>query len=354
MSQKQVQSKKISSDIYQVAETIHRIEKIIKNELSPDNAKTIFEYDKEMVRQSISLTTRRIHMQSLLNLSKMLQKDMKDVTKKDIEDLVFQIMETYSDERGQETWSTFDLKKVLKIFFRWYKLGSRSFKDVGDPQETKQVKLKHVRDSLAREDLITDDDLKNILKACGENQRDRAFIDCHSEAGTRPTEILSLQIKHVKFDKYGALLHVDGKTGTRPIRIIRSVPNLSRWLDVHPFKDNIDAPLWITLKKEKFGKPLSYHSAMKMVQKRSKIAGISKKINLKLFRHTEATETAKFMTESQLRKRHGWSSNSRMPDRYVHIVNSDVDEALFEHYGIKKPKNTDKKAPQFCLICKNF
>jgi len=59
------------------------------------------------------------------------------------------------------------------------------------------------------------------------------------------------------------------------------------------------------------------------------------------------------MTESQLRKRHGWSSNSRMPDRYVHIVNSDVDEALFEHYGIKKLKKTDKKTPQFCSVCKN-
>ncbi len=353
MSQKQVQSKKISADIYQIAETIKRIENTIKNELSPDNAKLILEYDKEMVRQSISIAARRIHLRALLNLTRMLKKDWKDVTKKDIEDLVFQIMETYSDERGQETWSTFDLKKVLKIFFRWHKLGSRSFKDVGDPPETKQVKLKHVRDSLSREDLITDDDLKKILKACGENQRDRAFIDCHSEAGTRPTEILSLQIKHVKFDKYGALLHVDGKTGSRPIRIIRSVPNLSRWLDVHPFKDNTDAPLWITLKKEKFGKLLSYRSATKIVQSRGKKAGITKKINLKLFRHTEATEAAKFMTESQLRKRHGWSNNSRMPDRYVHIVNSDVDEALFEHYGIKKPKNTDTKAPQFCLVCKN-
>ncbi len=353
MSQKQFQSEKISADIYQITKTIKRIENTIKNELSPDNAKLILEYDKEMTRQSISIAARRIHLRALLNLTRMLKKDWKDVTKKDVEDLVFQIMETYSDERGQETWSTFDLKKVLKIFFRWYKLGSRSFKDVGDPPETKQVKLKHVRDSLSREDLITDDDLKNILKACGENQRDRAFIDCHSEAGTRPTEILSLQIKHVKFDKYGALLHVDGKTGSRPIRIIRSVPNLSRWLDVHPFKDNSNAPLWIALKKEKFGKPLSYRSATKMVQSRSKIAGITKKINLKLFRHSEATETAKFMTESQLRKRHGWSSNSKMPDRYVHIVNSDVDEALFEHYGIKKHKNTDKKTPQFCLICKN-
>jgi len=353
VSQKQVQSKQISADIYQIAETIKRIENKIKNEFSPDNAKLILDYDKEMARQSISIAARRIHLRALLNLTRMLKKDWKNVTKKNIDDLVFQIMETYSDERGQETWSTFDLKKVLKIFFRWYKLGSRSFKDVGDPQETKQVRLKHVRDSLAREDLITDVDLKEILKACGENQRDRAFIDCHSEAGTRPTEILSLQIKHVKFDKYGALLHVDGKTGSRPIRIIRSVPNLSRWLDVHPFKDNSNAPLWIALKKEKFGNPLSYRSATKMVQSRSKMGGITKKINLKLFRHSEATETAKFMTESQLRKRHGWSSNSRMPERYVHIVNSDVDEALFEHYGIKKPKNPDKKTPRICTICKN-
>jgi len=215
MSQKQVQTKKISADIYQIAKTIKRIENTINSEFSPDNTKLILDYDKEMVRQSISIAARRIHLRGLLNLTRLLKKDWKDITKNDIEDLVFQIMDIYSDERGQETWSTFDLKKVLKIFFRWYKLGSRSFKDVGDPQETKQVKLKHVRDSLGREDLITEDDLKKILKACRENQRDRAFIDCHSEAGTRPTEILSMQIKHVKFDKYGAMLHVDGKTGSR-------------------------------------------------------------------------------------------------------------------------------------------
>ncbi len=136
MSQKQVQSKKISADIYQIAETIKRIENIIKDELSPINSKLILEYDKEMVRQSISIAARRIHLRALLNLTRMLKKDWKDVTKKDIDDLVFQIMETYSDERGQETWSTFDLKKVLKIFFRLHKLGARSFMVFGDPLET--------------------------------------------------------------------------------------------------------------------------------------------------------------------------------------------------------------------------
>lgn len=31
------------------------------------------------------------------------------------------------------------------------------------------------------------------------------------------------------------------------------------------------------------------------------------------------------MTEAQLRKRHGWSPESKMPARYVHMINADVD-----------------------------
>jgi len=265
------------------------------------------EYDKVMARQSISKATRRIHVQALLNLTRMLQKDWKDVTRKDVDELVFKIMDTYANERGQESWTSFDLKKVLKLFFRWYKLGTRDYKEVGDPQETKHVRLKQVRDTLAREDLVTESDLTRLLHACGENARDRAFIDSHAEAGTRPGEILSLQLKHVKFDEYGAVIRVDGKTGTRNIRLIRSVPNLANWCNVHPLKDNPNAPLWIMLKTERFGRPLTHAAALKMLKIRCKKAEISKKINLKLFRHTEATNSAKFMTESQLKMRHGWS-----------------------------------------------
>lgn len=242
----------------------------------------------------------------------------------------------------------------MKIFVRWIKLGSRDYKEVGDPEETRQVKLRPVRDSLSREDLITESDLTKILYACGENSRDRAFIDCHLEAGTRPGEILNLQLKHVKFDKYGAILKVDGKTGTRNIRLIKSVPNLANWCDVHPFKDNPDAPLWIMIKTEKFGKPLTYAAASKMIKNRCEKAGISKRVNLKIFRHSEATNTAKFLTEAQLRKRHGWSAISRMPARYVHMIDADVEKAIFEHHGIKEKEEEKLSQPQKCNICSMY
>ena len=351
MSQKQTSARSTTFSIYEFDRSLNRTMTVIKKELSSENQKLIFEYDKAMARQSISKAARRIHAQNLLNLSRMLQKDWKDVTKSDIDELVFEIMDKYANEKGQETWSTFDLKKVLKMFFRWHKLGSREFNEVGDPPETKSVKSKPVKDTLAREELITESDLSRILHACGENARDRAFIDCHAEAGTRPGEILNLQIKHVKFDEISATLHVDGKTGTRNVRLINSVPNLANWLNVHPYRDNPSAPLWIMLKKEKYGKPLTYAAAMKMLKIRCEKAHIEKRINLKLFRHTEATKSATFMTEAQLKKRHGWSTISKMPSRYVHMIDADVDDAIFRHHGIKVEKKQDTKTPKVCVIC---
>jgi hypothetical protein len=223
---------------------------------------------------------------------------------------------------------------------------------VGDPDETRKVKLGKVKDKIAREDLLTDDDRKKILNACANNLRDRAFVDVQFEAGTRPGEILSLKIKHVKFDEYGAVIHVDGKTGARPVRLIRSTPSLSSWLDAHPFKNNSEAPLWINLHKRNYGKALDGPSARMILIRLCRRARISKRIYLNLFRHSEATTSAKFMTEAQLRKRHGWSPTSKMPARYVHLVNADVDEAIFKHYGIKKSEETSTDLPRICLICK--
>ena len=330
---------------------MENVHNLIKRELSEKNANVIYKYDIEMVRQSIALATRQKHLRTLLNLSRLLNKDWEDISSDDINELVYKIMDQHGDESGQETNYSYDHKKILKIFYRWFKLGSREFKDVGDPDETKNIKVKKVRDKIVREDLLTENDKSRLLHACGENSRDRALIDCHFEGGTRPGEILNLQIKHVKFDQYGAKLHVDGKTGPRTVRLIISVPSLAAWLDVHPLKDNPDAPLWIMVSKRNYGEQMTYAAASAMIRRRARIAHMSKRIHLNLFRHSEATESAKFMTEAQMRTRHGWSSSSKMPSRYVHLVNADVDDAIFDHLGIRKSEENNVKTPKKCHIC---
>lgn len=320
-------------------------------ELSQENADLIKKYDKVMISLSMSKAVRLLHLRILLSLSKMLGKNWSDVTKSDIDELVYKVMQRYASEDGQETNSSSDHKKILKIFFRWVKLDSRNFIEVGDPEETKRVKIKKVKDKIIREDLITDADLTRLLHACGGNQRDRAFIDCQSEAGTRPGEMLNLMIKHVKFDDYGAVLHVDGKTGPRTVRLVRSAPNLSKWLDMHPFRENPESPLWIMLEKKQLGQMLSYPAARKLIKRRTEIACISKRVYMNLFRHSEATKTAMFLTEAQMRGRHGWSSSSRMPARYVHLVNADVDKAILSHYGVVKEEKVKQDLPKKCKVC---
>ena len=349
MSQKLGSKSKIS--IYDYDYQLNHVFALIKKELSEKNVQLTEKYDLAMVNSSLSKATRHKNLKMILSLSRLLNKNWIDVTKDDVDRLVWKIMNQYGDDNGQETNTSHDHKKVLKIFFRWIKLGSREKNEVGDPPETKHVKLRRVKDKIVREHLLTEEDKTKLLHACGENARDRAFIDCHFEAGTRPGEILNLQIRHVKFDKYGVVLHVDGKTGARPIRLVKSTPNLAAWISVHPSKDDSSAPLWPNISYNKPGEPLSYAGARQMINRRCRQANLSKRVNLNLFRHSEATGSANFMTEAQMRKRHGWAANSQMPARYVHLVDADVDAAIFEHLGIKKQEKEDKNIPKICQIC---
>lgn len=340
-----------NGSIYDYDDRIERTYKIIEAESSKENLDLIKKYDRSMISESLAKATRHKHLQVILNLTRFLGKDWKDATKDDIEGIVVRIVQEYCSDSGQETNTSYDHKKILKIFFRWFKFGSRKKEEVGDPLETKGIKIKKVKDTIVREDLITEQDRTALLLTCSDNLRDRAFIDCHSEAGTRPGEILSLLIKHVKFDKYGAVIHVDGKTGPRPIRLIRSVPNLASWINAHPMRDNPNAPLWIITDTPKFGKQMSYHTAYQMVRRRCRQANLPKRVYLNLFRHSEATQTAQFMTEAQMRKRHGWTPYSKMPGRYVHLVNADVDKAILAHHGIVEIDEQKPKLPSKCNIC---
>jgi len=339
--------------IYDHENLIQNVFKLIQKEVLENNFQLIQKYDRGMVNSSLAKATRHKHLKMILSLSRLLKKDWITITKEDVEDLVYKVMEKYGDESGQETNTTWDHKKVLKIFVRWMKLGSREKNEVGDPPEIKHVKIRRVKDKIARTDLLTESDRTRLLQACEGNERDRAFIDCHFEAGTRPGEILNLQLKHVKFDKYGAVLHVDGKTGPRTIRLVKSTPHLATWIQNHPFRNDPEAPLWPNLSHHNHGTPLTYAGARIMLKKRCKKANLSKRVYMNLFRHSEATFTANFMTEAQMRKRHGWSKDSQMPSRYVHLVNSDVEKAIFSHYGIaKEDSEDDQSLPQNCLYCK--
>jgi len=348
---KRVQARKLDVG-YNYESKIESKKKSLKKILSPSDYRLVEKYDTVMVVGSLKLATRTKNLEIILSLSRMLsKKSWIALTRDDINHLVSVVMMSYSSN-GEETNTTYDHKKILKIFFRWLKLGSREKNVVGDPPEVQDVKCKQVADKLVRESLITSEDLKKMLEHCF-TLRDKAFIHVHYESGTRAGDILSLQIKHVSSDKYGMKIAVDGKTGARPIRLVESVPSLAKYLEGHPFNDDPESPLWINLGNQDYGEPLQYAAANKLLKAAARRAGIKKRVYLHLFRHSAATRGVSYMGESIMRKRYGWSATSKMPSKYAHITQEDVESAVLGHYGIKQDSKTEARVPKICPICTN-
>ena len=339
-------------EIYNFDSEIRATYKQAEAHFSKRNYELFCKYDQVMVTNSLAKATRRKALRTILTLGNVVGKDYDTMNREDVDSLMYQIMQRFADNKGQETYSSYDNKKHIKIFLRWVMTGSRSMSEDGDPKEIRGIRMKTVKDRLSREDLLTKEDLGQLLDACAGDAMLKAMIHVQYEAGTRPGELLNLKIKHVKADEYGAVILVDGKTNARPVRLIESVPDLVAWINAHPLKENYDAPLWIMRNKKQFGNALTYFSARNYIRRIGASSTLQKRVFMNLFRHSEATRMATILTEPELKKRQGWTASSKMPARYVHMVDSDVEDKILGIYGLKKNNQEEIiQQPKICPIC---
>jgi integrase len=96
-------------------------------------------------------------------------------------------------------------------------------------------------------DMWTAQDDLLFLKYCP-SKRDCCYHAISRDLSARPHEILKLKIRDVTFKTTGSYQYaevvVNGKTGTRPIPLINSLPYLKNYLDnEHPQPSNPNAPL---------------------------------------------------------------------------------------------------------------
>jgi hypothetical protein len=87
----------------------------------------------------------------------------------------------------------------------------------------------------------------------------------------RPHELLNLKISDVIFKKSNngiqyAEIHVSGKTTSRTLPLIAGIPYVKEWLNVHPFANNPEAPLFISISRKNFGDPLTRDGMLKHYQ----------------------------------------------------------------------------------------
>jgi len=241
-------------------------------------------------------------------------------------------------------------KQCIKRFYKRLRKTEDDY-----PPEVKWMKTKgNNNHKILPEHLLTEDEVKKLAEAC-QNQRDRALILVLYETGCRVGEILTLRVGDVQFDQHGAIMIVKGKTGPRRVRIIFSAKALTEWLNHHPAKRDLEAPLWTSFESANSTKPLQYYAFRKMLSVMAKRVGIGKRVNPHSFRHARASNLANVLTEAQMKEYLGWVGDSRMASTYVHLSGRNIDNALLKLNGIKTEDEVNSEEHKLriktCLRC---
>jgi len=90
-----------------------------------------------------------------------------------------------------------------------------------------------------------------------------------------------------------------------------------------------------------------------MLGKLCRKAGIKKRCNPHMFRHSRATFLADHLTEFQMNQYFGWIQGSKMPSTYVHMSGSRIDASILALNGISNPetKKESTMKPKICPRC---
>jgi integrase len=235
--------------------------------------------------------------------------------KEDVNGFIMEMQKEYSDA----TVETY--KIILRKFFKWS----------GQPAIIAHLKSKRVNNNINRDDLLTTDDINKLIEST-RNPKYKAMVAFLYESGGRIQEVLSVNVKDVQTTDKGIVVSVpQTKTGNdyRRVLCVLSGQYLMNWIAYGGLK-----PDDVLFKLHKA-------NAWRFLIKAGKGAGISKPCNPHAFRHAQATNMLQLgYNESIIRKKLGWTGDSKMIGRYVHCVDDDVIDATVEKNGtpIQKPQ----------------
>jgi integrase len=268
---------------------------------------------------------------------KAVKKDVNDLGREDVENWIL------SRRDKVEPITLMGEMLEVKLFLRF----------VGREAELFPEKIQRVKTTLPVDRLLTRKDITAIVEATT-NQRDRCLVMLLWDSGCRISEALALRVGDIQFDQFGAACIVDGKTGRRRLRLISSAPELQKWIDIHPMRQDPDAPLFTTHRR--YGskvRPLALMTVENTIKTIGRRAGYPY-IHPHLIRHARMTDMAKTLNEMELRIQAGWEKNSAMPAVYVHMSGGDVEKKLIRGAGLDdapEEKITDLEAVQ-CPRCR--
>ncbi len=312
-----------------------------KENISDKIKQTILEFIDDLTIEGIYEIRRKNYIQRLRVVARWVPDTFLDPGRDNLKKIILKLSSGYSD------WTKTTYLKMLKKFYR-YTLPKEKYEGL-----FANLKINsNPGTKIKPEEIITVSELNKIIEN-SKNSRDRALFSLLYDSGCRIGEILTMRIKDLKFDEFGAVLMVNGKTGYRQVRIVGdSIPYLKSWLNDHPMQNNPNAYLFCNIENKIKGRMMEYSNVYASLRDSMHSAGIYRRIYPHLFRHTRATLLASKVPEVPLENQMGWIHGSKMTSVYVHLSMRDQDTAILKAYGIKAHEDSIIEVkPKKCPRC---
>lgn len=334
-------------DVYDIKARYKNVIKRIENStaISERNRKLVFKFRDAIIAQGLSTLRIVFYLNRLYNIARWVDKEFEKVDREDLQMLLIRIQQMDYSPRTKR-----DHKIAIRKFYSWLDRDDRNHR-----ANWIRTNLSSNHRNMLPEEILTKDDVQKLINTTS-SLRDKDLIDVLWESGERVSELLTMRIKNVTFDKFGAVAIIHGKTGWRRVRLVSSVPRLSNWLEHHPYKNDPNAHLWVNVGTTNYGKPLAYDACRMRLRRIARKAEVKKRVNPQSFRIGRATNLAKNITEANMKAYFGWTPNSKMAAIYVHLSGRDTDNAILKLYG-RLPKKEEAREQQLipimCPYCKN-
>jgi site-specific recombinase XerD len=241
-----------------------------------------------------------------------------------------------------------DFLKVLKQFYSWLSKNKHTSISYAKLQEIKTPGRDPMTTTAS--DLLTPEEITQMVKAC-KRDADRTLLMTLYEGAFRIGEIGRLKWGDLTFDEYGVIANVSFKTDKpRYIRLVMSLDYLSRLRSIYPGTPKGNSLVFLN----RNGEPLTHAQVSRQLERIALRAGIAKRVNPHVFRHSRITHLVREGISESVIKAVAWGSqDSRMLKTYLHLTGQDVDNEMLRLYGIDVPEK--KKAhglkPHQCSHC---
>jgi integrase len=246
-----------------------------------------------------------------------------------------------------------EIEEIVRHVNKTKRKTSQGEKSDVDMAETTKGKIKDEGNRKLPEEMLSEEEIARLIDAC-RNQRDKTLIALLWDTGMRVGELLALRIKDVSLEKEG-ISHImipQVKSGMRRCPITLSVPYLVSYLENMRKNAKPEEPLFVVLHNGiASNTQIDYPHIRKLLGDLKVRANLTKRLYPHLFRHSRATFYANRLTEQQAKVYFGWTRDSSMMAKYVHLSGRDIDDAVMKVNGIESkevemPRPQIKKCPK--------